>query len=65
MPNSDITKMCSDIIAACRDARITQTRFLTEHGHMSWKVARNLPQTERDALQAEYARWLNEKGLNR
>jgi hypothetical protein len=51
---------CIDILAARREdreARTRQTRFLVEHGLMSWRRAREMCQTERDALQATYAEW--------
>lgn len=35
-----------------------QTKFLAEKGFMAYKQARNLPQPERNALQAEYAKWI-------
>jgi hypothetical protein len=35
-----------------------QTKFLAEKGFMTWKQARDLPQAERAALEAEYSKWI-------
>jgi hypothetical protein len=43
-----------------RQAKTLQTRFLVERGFMTWQAARDLPQAERDALQAEYAKWIKQ-----
>ena len=47
--------------ALTRDARIQQIRFIVEVTGLSWDYVRNLPEVERDALQAEYVGWLDRR----
>jgi hypothetical protein len=61
---NDYGKLAHDISGAVRHAQAIQNRFLSEHlPTFTWRQIRELPQAEKDALQAKYTEWL--KGANR